>query len=111
MSVVLSESVLIELQEILGEDYQLFLQTFCEDTTNRLAKMHAALVNNDVSILKQESHSLKGSSSNLGAHCLFNACHDLEEYSKREDLAQLGDLVDAVQFQANQVIGLLHKTG
>ena len=60
--------------ELLQEIAQLFL----EDAPNMLAAIDLALRSGDAHALERAAHSLKGSVSNFGAQCAYEAAFSLE---------------------------------
>ena len=66
------------LKEIIG--------IFIEDTPARIAELRAAMASGDVSAFSRAAHSIKGSSSNLGAARLRSLAERLEHDSKSQPL-------------------------
>ena len=63
----------------------------------------AAITRADGESLKQNAHSLKSSSSNLGATQLSNTCQQLEQLGTDGDTATARELIDTLQQQLEQV--------
>lgn len=94
MSVIhLDEAVLGALQEVMEQEYPLLLDTFLSDSRVRLQQLHAA---SDVEALSQAAHSLKGSSSNMGAVQLAELCRQLEQQADRLSPEQIVQLLQAI---------------
>ena len=70
---------------------------FFEDTPQRIAELDQGLVANDVAKFTRAAHSIKGSSSNLGAVALGRAAENLEQRARAEGLGNVLDLVAAVK--------------
>src|SRR5205085_11049688 len=69
--------------DILAELISIYLR----ETPPRLAALHEALARADAGALRREAHSLKGSSSHMGAMQMARLCADLEEQARAADLA------------------------
>ncbi len=62
---------------------------FLEDTPLRIAELDQSLVAGDVSKFTRAAHSIKGSSSNLGALALRSAAEKLEHEARTAGLAHV----------------------
>jgi histidine phosphotransfer protein HptB len=82
----LDGDVLDELRGIMGDEFAGLLQTFIQDSTQRVAAVEREFAARDATGLRAAAHSFKGSSSNLGARQLAHLCRQIE------DLALAGDL-------------------
>ncbi len=71
------------LKEIIG--------IFIEDTPARIAELRQARAAGDVTTFSRAAHSIKGSSSNLGAARLRTLAAHLEHESKSQPLAGLAE--------------------
>jgi HPt (histidine-containing phosphotransfer) domain-containing protein len=70
---------------------------FFDDTPQRIAELDQSLLANDVSKFTRAAHSIKGSSSNLGAIALGAAAEKLEQRARAEGLGNVGDLLATVK--------------
>ena len=70
---------------------------FFEDTPQRLAELDQSLAAGDLSKFTRAAHSIKGSSSNLGAMALRAAAEKLEHQARSSGLAEVGPLVNDVK--------------
>lgn len=86
----MDQDLLSELQDIMGGDFAMLVASWQKDTVQRLAGIQAALEDGNATELRQVAHSLKGSSSNLGARAVVGLCIEMEK------LANLNQLDDAV---------------
>lgn len=91
------------LREIMQEEYPHLLETFRDDSFQRLALLRAALAAGAAEEIRQLAHSFKGSSSNMGAVRLAERCRQLESLAREARLdeacaclAALADDLDAV---------------
>lgn len=63
------------------------LETYLSDSPNTIARMERALIAQDFSTLRVAAHTLKGSSSNMGAAQLAAYCRDMEHAARNNDVA------------------------
>jgi len=82
----LDPAILASLQDVMGEEYPVLLDTFLADSEERLRLIRQALGEGDAQALRQAAHSFKGSCSNMGAPLLAALCRALEEAGRREQL-------------------------
>jgi HPt (histidine-containing phosphotransfer) domain-containing protein len=94
-------AVLEALQDVMEADYPLLLETFVSDSQTRLAQMGEAA--RDAEALAQAAHSLKGSSSNMGALRLAELCRDLEARAKDMSAAQTDRLLAEIGLEMDTV--------
>lgn len=77
------------LREIVG--------IFLDDTPQRIAELDQSLAAGDAPTFTRAAHSIKGSSSNLGATALRTVAAALEEHARRHGLAGVGPLIEPVK--------------
>jgi len=77
------------LREIVG--------IFLEDTPVRLVELDEGLAAGDVAKFARAAHSIKGSSSNIGAVALRTAAEKLEHHARTHGLADAAALVATVK--------------
>ena len=70
---------------------------FFEDTPHRIAELDQSLAAGDLSKFARAAHSIKGSSSNLGAMVLRAAAEKLEQHARAQGLAGVASLVSNVK--------------
>jgi HPt (histidine-containing phosphotransfer) domain-containing protein len=100
-------AVLEALQEVMEADYPLLLETFVSDSLQRLAQMRQAA--SDAEALAQAAHSLKGSSSNMGALRLAELCRDLEARARHMSPAQTDQLLAEIGLEMDTVQQLYNR--
>lgn len=66
---------------------------YLEDTPARIAEMEQSLAANDTPKFTRAAHSVKGSSSNLGAMSVRSLAEKLEHQSAKEGLGNVTDLI------------------
>ncbi len=75
---VVDEQALVELRGIMGDDFQLLIDTFISDSEQRVNALHEALATEDTELLRTSAHSFKGSALNISALRLTALCRELE---------------------------------
>jgi HPt (histidine-containing phosphotransfer) domain-containing protein len=89
------------LRALTPDDPDSFLRDiigiFLDDTPQRIAELRQGLANDDQAQFTRAAHSIKGSSSNLGATQLRAISSELEHRGKTESLAGLAGLVDELE--------------
>jgi HPt (histidine-containing phosphotransfer) domain-containing protein len=86
---------------------------FVSDTPKRLAELDECLTSGDAVKFVRAAHSIKGSSSNLGATALRHAADVLEQHAKQAGLVNLGPMLTEVRSEftrAERELARLVKT-
>lgn len=98
---VMSEHVdmesLNELKEVMEEEYALLLETYLSDSIERIDRIKKSASDTDAEALRQAAHSLKGSSSNLGAVILTGLCREAEDMGRENSLQGIDPLVERIE--------------
>ncbi len=81
------DMVIAELQSIMGDDFSLLVQTFENDSADRIVALRAHMDADDADALRQVAHSFKGSAANFGAAQLATLCQTLESMGKSGEIA------------------------
>ncbi len=79
------ESIAI-LKEATEEMFNEIIEVYLNDTPERLSLLREAFNNNDLKVLTEESHCIKGSSGNVGAIKLAKICEYIEKSSRNNNL-------------------------
>lgn len=106
----LDQSVLHNLREIMLDAFPVLLTTYLNDSEQRLQTLRQACHNGQPEALRRAAHSLKGSSSNMGAVRLAHLCHQLEERAKVGSLDNATALVERIEAEFSMVRHLLLDT-
>lgn len=106
----MDQEVLAELQDIMGSDFGKLVKSWQDDTHERVAAMEAAIDAEDGVQLRQVAHSLKGSSSNLGARSVVDICIEMEKLANLKDMdsakTALPKLREAVRIAEQELLRL-----
>lgn len=95
------------LKQVMEDDFNLLLETFRQDSIDRLKKLHEVIQGGDADLIRRSAHSFKGSSSNIGALQLSALCAALEKKALSGDLQGLAEDVHAIEQEFIQVQSLL----
>ena len=78
------------LKEVMEDDFNFLIETFIQDSQDRLAKFYELVDGDDFDAIRRASHSVKGSCSNLGALRLASLYAALERKALAKDIPNLG---------------------
>lgn len=96
---LIDHETLAALEELMGADYSMLLNIFQVDTRERISRLRLACGERNRSDLHLAAHSLKGSSSNMGAAQLTELCRQLEFGAEQLPFAELQALLTQVEGQ------------
>lgn len=102
----LDNAVLRNLQDIMGDEYPLLLDTFLADSAERQQLLRDACARADAQAVRLAAHSFKGSCSNMGAPLLGELCRQLEEAGRREQLGRATQLLEQLEREF-AIVGIL----
>lgn len=105
----LDNAVLAVLQDIMGAEYAVLLDTFLADSEERLRLLRRAELAADAQGLRLAAHSFKGSCSNMGAALLAGLCKELEEAGQRQALGDVPGLLEQIEREF-AIVRILCKT-
>ncbi len=105
----LNTEALDELKEVMEDDFSLLIDTFVTDSETRLQTLSDLVMGTDADAIRREAHSLKGSSSNIGATKMTDLCKSLEDQGKDGVLDGVQGLKDAIAQEYQLVKGLLEQ--
>jgi HPt (histidine-containing phosphotransfer) domain-containing protein len=84
---LLDEEIVGTLREVMGEDFSLLIDTYIRDSCERIKALSQSIESGDADEVRRCAHSFKGSSSNIGAVRLADACRLLEAQALSGDHA------------------------
>ncbi len=105
----LDMQVLDELRTVLGDDFGELIDDFLCDTKSRIEEMEAAVAKEDAKTIRWVAHSLKGSSSNIGATALSDESHCLEKMARSGNLIGIDGALHSLTKEFERVKELLNK--
>lgn len=95
------------LKQVMEDDFNLLLDTFRQDSIERLKKLREVIQGNDADLIRRAAHSFKGSSSNIGAQQLSALCATLEKKALAGNFQGLEDDVQTIEQEFLLVQSLL----
>lgn len=97
------------LKEVMEDDFSELITTYIDDATSRVEQLSSFLNDKDSEALRHCAHSLKGSSSNLGATALSDLCFEIESRAKDNQLAEVGLYIEQIAEEFLSVKSALEK--
>jgi len=96
--------------------YREVLQIYLDDTPPQLVALRAAITDDDAHTIQRLAHSLKSSSTNVGAMLLAELCHELELMGRLSSTVNAAALLRRIEDEYKVVTGVLrtelrHYTG
>lgn len=90
---------LVALQDAVGRDdfLQELVSLFLRDAPQRLSAIREAMAGNDATAAERSAHSLKGSSSNVGAMQLATLAAEVEKTANQGDFKALRELLPRLE--------------
>ncbi|KAF0806757.1 two-component hybrid sensor and regulator [Alcanivorax xiamenensis] len=90
-------AVIQELKEVMGADFPRLVMSFVKDGEQRLRAIQDGLAATDTEVVRQQAHSFKGSSGNLGAVRVSALCLEMESAARDGDVAMAASLLDPLK--------------
>src|SRR5690606_24223802 len=103
----LDDAILSTLKDIMGDDFYHLIETFIKDTDERIRHLHAAFAAGESDSIRRAAHSLKGSSSNIGAAQLAKLCEAIEAKAQANESEVLPEQLAALELEFKQTRPLL----
>lgn len=99
----LDEEALTELQDVMEDEFDVLIETYLKDSTDRISYLRNAIGTSDADAFAKTAHSFKGSSINIGAPKLGELCLKAEEAGKDKRLDEAAEVVDAIETEFQRV--------
>ena len=96
-----------DLKEIMENEFETLVNTFIQDSQNKVEELDAILQQQDCDALRKVAHSLKGSSSNVCAFRLSELARQLEMMGKEETLDGADDVLVSLREEFQTVSSIL----
>lgn len=105
----LDTQALMELQQLLGDDFPDLVETFLKDSAQRIDELELTIESTVAEDVRYAAHSFKGSSMNLGALRLSELCRQLEEMAHQGRLFRSTDCLEQIKVEFELVAAELQK--
>jgi CheY-like chemotaxis protein len=109
---ILDEEVIAGLRELQEDDgpdiLAELIEMYLSDTPPRLGSLKEAIASGDANAVRELAHSVKGSSSNLGAQRMAQLCAQLEAYGKSGDLSDAGPVAQKLDAEFQKTMSALN---
>jgi HPt (histidine-containing phosphotransfer) domain-containing protein len=92
-----------------GEFLREIVSIYIEDTPKRIAELKASLAAGDTATFARAAHTIKGSSSNVGAVALRGVAERMESVSKRQGLAAATPLIAECEAEFSRAAAELRR--
>lgn len=103
----LDHDTLTTLKQVMEDDFLLLVETFRQDSLDRLAKLRELIQGTETDQIRRAAHSFKGSSGNIGAVRLSALCAALEKKALAGNLQGLPSDLDDIEQEFLRVQTLL----
>ncbi|MYM62546.1 Hpt domain-containing protein [Pseudomaricurvus sp. HS19] len=107
MSDAVDENTLTMLKEVMEDDFGKLIDAYLDDCSRKMPQLPLLLESRDFEQLRRMAHSLKGASSNFGAHALTELCLQIELAAKAGEETGLEALVRAAGAEQQRVADAL----
>jgi len=99
----LDEEALTELQDVMEDEFDVLIETYLKDSSDRIRHLRSAIDTSDADAFAKAAHSFKGSSVNIGAPKLGELCLKAEEAGRENRLGDAAHVVDAIESEFQRV--------
>lgn len=99
----LDQTLLNELRELMEDDFSVLLDAYLTEAPTQRQAIEDAYAGGDAETLRRCAHSLKGSSSNIGAAGLAGYCQKLEDQAHSGDSDVLAAVLGELQREYDAV--------
>lgn len=106
----LDEEALAELRDVMEDEFDILIQTYITDSSERIEALHQALSGNDPDSFAKTAHSFKGSSINIGASRLGELCLSAEKAGREGRLDDARQLLPELETEFATVRQLMEES-
>ncbi len=99
----LDEEALAELKEVMEDEFDVLIRTFIQDSKSRIATLWQTLEANNNEGFTKSAHSLKGSSSNIGAPQLGALCSQAEVSGRTGKMTEAREILTQIEAEFDVV--------
>lgn len=96
------------LQDVLEGGFAGLLETFIQDSSSKIESLKLACKQADIDTVRRSAHSLKGSSSNLGAMPLADLSLEVERKAREDSLDGVDELIDRIEREYQAVFAIMN---
>lgn len=104
----LDREILQTLQEVMEGQFPELINTFVNDSEERIRNLQKALATRDQETVRRQAHSFKGSCNNLGAVRLAELCQVMEDGGREGKLDGLEHELVNIQQEFSQLKSILN---
>lgn len=104
----LDREILQTLQEVMEGQFPELINTFINDSEERIRSLQKALATRDQEAVRRQAHSFKGSCNNLGAVRLAEFCQVMEDGGREGELDGLEHQLVNIQQEFSQLKSILN---
>ncbi|GGE58413.1 hypothetical protein GCM10011533_08700 [Streptosporangium jomthongense] len=105
----LDEEALAELQDVMEDEFGILIQTYLNDSRERIDNLKAAIREADADAFARTAHSFKGSCINIGAPRLGELCRDAEKAGLENRLNDAAPALEAIETEFQRVTRALES--
>jgi HPt (histidine-containing phosphotransfer) domain-containing protein len=103
----LDQQALATLKDVMEDDFSLLVNTFLQDSENRLKTLNSLIDSDNQDAIRRAAHSFKGSCGNVGAPILASLCAELEKKAVANDIDNIKHNIDLIKTEYEIVKSLL----
>lgn len=105
----LDMNIIGTLQDVMGDQFQVLLTTFFNDSRSRIEELKEAIEAGNQDAVRTLAHSLKGSSGNVGAYRMSELCQLLEQMCHSDNTERYEPLRQAIDAEYCSVHEVLQQ--
>lgn len=105
----LDEEALAELRDVMEDEFAILIETYLNDSRDRIAALGLALEQGDADEFRATAHSFKGSCINIGAPRLGALCFQAEQSGRESRLDDGAACLKEIEAEFQQVKKLFQE--